>query len=1747
MPQRHRPPASLLIVSAAGVLVSAVAGLLGNVVTSGELPWGLEALKKWAPAALLVGLVLVVALTAVQVLVENRVDDADGDGGIRPRRSRWWLRSATSLGVLALLLLGARTAGLVPRGLDAASAVGAALSSAGACGIVSARYVWWRRQLLPLPDVLRALLEKLSEEASTHETYHYWSSGVPPPLLEIYVEQWMEHLVPSPSAAADRNRTGPLTLAQMLARNRYALVVAEPGIGKSTAVARVLREQAAWWLGARRSSKREEAPYGPSIPFTLPPDLHGCGTLAEAMAKECEVRTGTNPGPGLFKGAPPRGRSWLLVIDGLDHVLVARRRHEALRRLGEWIAQSPGHHCFMITTRPLLGGEIGLLGADLVGRYLLQRFDQDGLREFAAQWAAYRRAHQVPGIEEPITVERFTASITAASLSSLARVPLIATITALILEWSQETALPTSRAGLYEAYVEHLFASRTRDLEQESPGPEFEAAGTAGRQAWEWLSDNLREILEGTADGHLSPDAPGVAEGAMRWIEGNAPDGLFAAVPGWKGALSRVLTVTSLIGPSPGGLRFIHPSFAEYLAAGPRARNFDLESWLADAQSPDSRSLALFVLARLPRPHRDARSGTRTADTLVQLLLDRGGADACVAGAIMADGIQVGTALRRRVLDTLFQRLAQEDETTAEALQILINLTTDRAVLDRLAAFAEAPPESGWVRADAAEHLCGVARETGIRLLRRVLETTTDPGLHHRILLLLDGLGAATDEELRRTVRYEFGEDDVDVSSIRAGQWYWQVAEDAAAAPRDRCHSLVAIALRHETGWETPLAEVIVHESLTPQDRLNAARTVARLSGSDGGEQEIVRALRQIALQARQPIEVRVPLLAALAESQDEEARGQLNRLSEAGGEEFRQRFPFVPAFRDSTGTRSSEQSTEPSGRQVSSGRMPGLWNVPPRNRYFTGREALLEELRAGLREDPVTPTLPYALHGMGGVGKTQLAIEYANRYRDDYDLVWWIPADQPDLVRSTLASLSTHLGLPGVATVGIEEALSAALDALRRGDPYSRWLLIFDNADQPEDLVDIIPAGPGHVLVTSRNHRWQGVTDSVQMDVMSRSESLEFLGRRTRGGISIDDAGQLADELGDLPLALEHAAALMVESGMPPDEYLRLLGERVDQLLFQGKPREYPVPVAAAWGLSLNRVADRFPEAVDLLRLLAFFGTDPMPRDLFTPHPSITPSLATLFGDPIRLSRAIGELGRFALARLEIPLRTIQVHRLIQTLVRNELSEHEQHQIRRDAQLLTASYLDTSPDDPSAWVRYRSILPHIGPMQVKSSTEPEIRELALNTARYLHAVGDDQSARRMLEELVDTWRADSGEDDLAVLAACQLLGNVLRTLGKFASAAALDERTLARLESTVGSAHELTFTVMIDMAADLRASGEFRAALARDEESLRRLTEVHGEESPRSLQVLHDLAVDLTLNGDFDAARTLHMRAYQSLETQAPVTPRLLLRSWTGLARCLRLCGEYAAARHLAEDANAFGIEEFGSDHPGTLAVANELAIVLRQMGDAEDSRQLASKVYGSLRRILGPDHPDTLAAATTLANALRAVGEIEAAFGLAAETADHYTAVYGAAHPFSHGYAGNLATLYRLRGNLQKARQRDEIALYGLNAGLGPDHPFTLVIAGNLAADLARSGDLSAAVALGRDTLERAGNTLGHEHPQTLASMTNLAIDLATAGEINESDTFLEAAHDAYSRTLGSECPEIKALLNRSRIITSFDPPPI
>nr|WP_263008718.1 FxSxx-COOH system tetratricopeptide repeat protein [Nonomuraea phyllanthi] len=836
--------------------------------------------------------------------------------------------------------------------------------------------------------------------------------------------------------------------------------------------------------------------------------------------------------------------------------------------------------------------------------------------------------------------------------------------------------------------------------------------------------------------------------------------------------------------------------------------------------------------------------------------------------------------------------------------------------------------------------------------------------------------------------------------------------------------------------------------------------------------------------------------------------------------------------------------------RTVGRGGLPEVWGekIPPRNKNFTGREDLLERLRAGIASD-VTAVVPHALHGMGGVGKTQVAVEYAWRYQSEYDVVWWISADQALLVPAALAALAPRLGLPPAKAVGIDDTAAAVLHALRRGEPYDRWLLIFDNADRPEDINQLIPRGPGHVLITSRNQQWRSVVETVPVDVFTQGESVQFLHKRVSSSLQAADAQRLADELGHLPLALEQAGALQAEAGMSVDEYLQQLAKHMPDTLQTPKPLDYPRSMTAAWRLSVSQLEQQLSEAVELLRCCAFFGPEPIPVDVFRwgVADSVGPALQQLLDRPLLRSKAIRVIGRYALAKLDPDTRTLQVHRLIQALLRADLSEEEQDRYRKVVHRLLASAVLGDPDDEASWLRYAELVQHIVPAEVAATRDPEVREFALGMVRYLYMSGQHQTSRAFVESFLKQWTKESGPDDEHVISAQAQLGLVLRELGDYPKAYETDRSALERSRQVFGPDHERTLFISQGFGADLRALGDFDRARQHDEDVLRGHEATYPPDHLELMSAKNNLALDYALISHYQRARAVHEDVFTLSSRRPDVSKVAHLNFWGGLARVVRLCGDYEEAADLGEDAHAFGVQELDVEHWMTLRAAKDRSIALRRTGRLDEAIELAQDVYDRYKRLYGASHPDSLAAAMNLANTMRSTGRINSAFELATDTMNRYPQAYGQDHPYNHGCAGNLALLHRVRGDAESARKLNEQSLRGLDGRLTRDHHYPLTVAINLASDLTALGELDAALSLGEDTLERSRRLLGEDHPLVLGCAANLSVVLRRRGDDERAEELQTRTIARYERVRGPDHPDTVVATEGRQLDFDFDPPPI
>ncbi len=837
---------------------------------------------------------------------------------------------------------------------------------------------------------------------------------------------------------------------------------------------------------------------------------------------------------------------------------------------------------------------------------------------------------------------------------------------------------------------------------------------------------------------------------------------------------------------------------------------------------------------------------------------------------------------------------------------------------------------------------------------------------------------------------------------------------------------------------------------------------------------------------------------------------------------------------------RSATQAEEPRFP----GTIPPIWNVPARNADFTGRGETLELLRDKLAGGGRAVVVAQALYGLGGVGKTQIALEYAHRFMADYDLVWWVPSERAEEISGALAELARKMGLK----VGdnVAEAAEVALEELRR-ETSPHWLLVFDNADDPKQLEPYLPTGSGHVIITSRNQAWTHSAEPLEVDVFTRDESVSHLLRHVPQ-LDLADAERVADALGHLPLAVEQASAWLEETGMPAHVYVDQLATQSTRILALNQPPDYQTPVVATWNLSFERLKQRSPAAVRLLQLLAFCSPGPISMNLLYSdemNESLLPFDDTL-NEKLMLGRVIRDISRFALVKVDQGTNSLQIHRLVQAVIRSQMTEQEQIEARHEVHkiLVGARPRQGETDDPANWSTYDIIWPHLTPSQADECDDPRTRQLLIDWVRFQWKHGEFESAMVLARRLENQWTHLLGADHQQTLHLQFHIANLLRSQGRYADARDLDSYVLERQRAVLGADHPHALITANGLGADLRALGDFQRALASDQETYESFKDQFGEDYPRTLAAAHNLASSLRLSGDCFAARRLDE---ETLDRQRQVLgrdhPNTLL-SVAILALDLRAAGAFRESVNLLRETWEKYRDVLGDDMTETLLTATSLAVSLRKAGEQSEAMTLAQDTYERYKRRYGADAPDSQSCALNLACDYAAVDDMPRALELVTGVKATLQASLGDEHPITLVAANNLACYLRCIGRLPEALTLTDETLGRMQRNLGESHPLTLSCAVNLANCRGDAGDAAVAEQLERQTIEWLRSTLGQDHPDTLVCEGNLAASLRQCGHDREADELRTRVLADFSRVLGAGHPDATQLQKWQRINRDLEP---
>lgn len=801
----------------------------------------------------------------------------------------------------------------------------------------------------------------------------------------------------------------------------------------------------------------------------------------------------------------------------------------------------------------------------------------------------------------------------------------------------------------------------------------------------------------------------------------------------------------------------------------------------------------------------------------------------------------------------------------------------------------------------------------------------------------------------------------------------------------------------------------------------------------------------------------------------------------------------------------------------------PDLWNVPhARNPFFTGREDLLHTLHEQLnRAHTMALTQSYAISGLGGIGKTQIALEYAYQYRHSYRFVFWISAASRETLLSGLVSIAGLLQLPQKE----EHDQHRVVQAVRRWlTSHQEWLLILDNADDLSVVSDVVPTEPsGHLLLTTRAQALGALAQRIEVETMGMAEGTLFLLRRAKllapeafqdqaSHEQLASAEALVIEMDFLPLALDQAGAYIEEVGCSLSAYLELYRTHRKELLQRRgyASSAHPEPVGTTWSLSFEKIEQVNPAAADLLRLCAFLEPDAIPEELISEGSAHLGSvLGPVAADAFRLNEASEALRAFSLVQRDSENQLLRVHRLVQAVLKDAMEMEER---RRWAERAVRATNVVFPEtvEMSTWARCRRYLPQAQVCTVLIQDYEfvfvEAAALLHRTACYLDDYALFEQAEHLFKQTVHIWEQALRPDHLIMASTLTRLANFYREQGKFQQAEPLFQQAIHIQEQNLGPDHPEVASSLSRLAVLYRVQGKLQRAELLFQQTWRIQEQALGLNHPDVARSLTELATVYRLQGKYEQAEPLFQRAVCIQEQALGLDHPELAYSLNGLATVYRIQGKYEQAEPLFQRAWHIWEQVLGPDHPEVARVLNNLALLYHDQGKCQQAESLFQRAWHIWEHVWGPDHPDVAYGLNNLAELYYKQGKFKQAEPLLQRALHIWGHALGSDHPQTAHSLHGLANLYCLQKEYEQAESLFQRVLYIRERHLEPQHSDTADTLYDFAILREDQGKLQEAASLYQRALVIREHVLGAQHPRTSDTRERLCSVLRAMGKMEE-----------------------------------------
>jgi tetratricopeptide (TPR) repeat protein/nucleoside phosphorylase len=807
------------------------------------------------------------------------------------------------------------------------------------------------------------------------------------------------------------------------------------------------------------------------------------------------------------------------------------------------------------------------------------------------------------------------------------------------------------------------------------------------------------------------------------------------------------------------------------------------------------------------------------------------------------------------------------------------------------------------------------------------------------------------------------------------------------------------------------------------------------------------------------------------------------------------------------------------------------------RNPKFVGRQDEITKLEESITMQDGPRKI--AITGLGGVGKTQVALELAHRTRDrDKECsVFWIPCTSHAIVEQMFLQIAQILGLRNVNPAEVKEQVKSYLDSERAG----KWLLILDNADDAEmwltgshtapPLEDFLPeSDQGRILFTSRNRKLAmrlapfNIIPIPDKDEETAAKILEkTLGHKDLLR-DLTASATLLEQLSFLPLAITQASAYILENGIDLSTYLSLLQEQEQdavELLSEdfrdpGRYKDIQNPVITTWLISFKQIQQQDQLAADYLSFMACID----PRN-------ITQSLLPQPASRKQKVNALGLLNAYSFTNSQD--MDINMHRLVHIATRNWLRKNAlfNHWIKTVADHMQNVFPDNHHTKRGLWRQY---LPH--GLAVVHENEFVVQEnnylsLTGKVADCLTSDGRYKEAEVLYKKLMTINQEKAGANHPSTLTSMANLASTYYNQGRWNEAEKLFMQVIETFKIVLGTEHPNTLTSMANLASTLWNQGQLNEAEKLEVQVMETSKIVLGPEHPNTLTSIANLASTYRNQGRWNEAEKLEVQVMETRKTVLGAEHPFTLTSMANLASTYRNQGRWNEAEKLEVQVMETFKTVLGAEHPDTLTSMANLASTLWNQGRLNEAEKLEVQVMEISKIVLGAEHPSTLTSMGNLASTYRNQGQWNEAENLDVQVLEISKIVLGAEHPDTLTSMANLASTYRNQGRLNEAEKLEVQVMEISRTVLGAEHPDTLTSMANLASTYRNQGRWNEAEKLFMQVMETSKTVLGAEHPNTMTSMANLASIYRNQGQWNESEKLFVQVMETRKTVLGAEHP--------------------